>query len=711
LANRYDAALRLQWHCRGSPTRCASEKTGLKETINETVRYTLIIHSRISTQKNTIMKSLTALISGSLKLSLLLILLPLQSLAQYCVPSGSLDCSDGDRATNVAFAGINHNPACNAATGYNDYTTSVAAGNIMPGSTYPIAVTVGGAPDYAAVWIDYDQDQTFEASEFLLLNGGSASAAGGQVLTGTINVPATASPGATRMRVRVKFLFTIASNNACALTGVYGEVTDYTVIIGSSSCSGTPTAGATNAVAPIVACNSTTALSLTGNTTGTGIGYQWQFNTSGSWINFGTNSPAQTSPAITQNTQFRCLVSCANGGGIAASAPVSVAVTPIAVHLGNDTTICPGINYILDAGNAGATYAWNTGATTQSIIVSTTGTYSVLVTTANGCTGSDTINIKPGAVPVNIMSAVTDLCEGSTVMLNAGNAGNSFLWSPGGSTAQQLNVTAGGNYTVAITSTDGCVLNSSTGVIVRPRPIPNLGNDTSICPGSQIVLDAGNIGSTYLWSTGDIVQTVTVADSGLYSVTINTPFNCSLSDSIYLAFLPGPYVEGFNFIPLFYEGLGKVRFSPLSPTNVSTYEWNFGDGSPSSTLENPEHTYSEGASYLVSLKVFNDCGDYITRLPINIDLPTGINPAAMEVCPVLLYPNPATDVITIRSRNRNLKIQEVLLYNTAGTLLYRQKSDTGNEHTLSVSYLTAGLYILNLLTDHGPVIQNFEVIR
>lgn len=280
----------------------------------------------------------TALKRAFLTLPILAACLSVQ--AQYCTPTGAIDCTAADRATNVTFAGINHNPTCNATTGYNDYSTSVTPGNVVQGSSYPVSVTVGASSDYAAVWIDYNQNSTFEASEFTILNGGSSSTTGGQTLTGTIAIPATALGGTTRMRVRVRFSTQITGADACFMSGLYGEVDDYSIVIASATCSGAPNGGNTQAAAATVACNATTTLSLTGNTSGTTISYQWQYNTSGTWINFGTNAATQTTPPVTTTTQFRCRLTCTSpGGSTSNSAPVTVSVNSIAVNLGNDTTI------------------------------------------------------------------------------------------------------------------------------------------------------------------------------------------------------------------------------------------------------------------------------------------------------------------------------------------------------------------------------------
>lgn len=73
----------------------------------------------------------------------------------------------------------------------------------------------------------------------------------------------------------------------------------------------------------------------------------------------------------------------------------SVTHTPSpTVFLGNDTTIDPGITYILNAGSGYTSYLWSpNGQTTDTIIINQGGTYSVTVTDQNGCTSSDDISI------------------------------------------------------------------------------------------------------------------------------------------------------------------------------------------------------------------------------------------------------------------------------------------------------------------------------
>ncbi|HTF05524.1 MAG TPA: T9SS type A sorting domain-containing protein [Bacteroidia bacterium] len=84
------------------------------------------------------------------------------------------------------------------------------------------------------------------------------------------------------------------------------------------------------------------------------------------------------------------------------------------VALGSDITQCGG-TVTLDAQNAGSIYLWNEGTTTQTLVASSSGTYSVVVTDANGCSSSDEI-----AVTINTIPTVTGSAPSGTVCVADG---------------------------------------------------------------------------------------------------------------------------------------------------------------------------------------------------------------------------------------------------------------------------------------------------
>jgi hypothetical protein len=67
---------------------------------------------------------------------------------------------------------------------------------------------------------------------------------------------------------------------------------------------------------------------------------------------------------------------------------------------------------------------------------------------------------------------------------------------------------------------------------VLTPPTVELGNDTSLCGSSSILLDAGNPGSSYLWNDNTIQQTKLVSTTGTYSVTVAGSNSCTASSDI-----------------------------------------------------------------------------------------------------------------------------------------------------------------------------------
>ena len=116
--------------------------------------------------------------------------------------------------------------------------------------------------------------------------------------------------------------------------------------------------------------------------------------------------------------------------------------------------LCGQHNLILDAENPGATYEWYNSTTNQTVSVTTTGTYYVAVTNADGCVGYDTIDVGFEMPPLVNLGPDTTIVAGSTLVLDAG-PGFTYEWSTGEMT-QQITVDSTGTYSVIITDENGC---------------------------------------------------------------------------------------------------------------------------------------------------------------------------------------------------------------------------------------------------------------
>lgn len=159
--------------------------------------------------------------------------------AAYCIPV-DMDCTDGDIITNVTVAGINNTTTCSP-NGYGNYTAM--QGQIQPGQSYPISVTVGdGWFERVSAWIDFNNNETFEAGEFLGEIGDGADLEV-TTLTGNIAIPSTVTPGSYRLRVMVAATGSDnpAISDAC-YDESYGEVEDYTLVVAPVAPTGCLTA-------------------------------------------------------------------------------------------------------------------------------------------------------------------------------------------------------------------------------------------------------------------------------------------------------------------------------------------------------------------------------------------------------------------------------------------------------------------------------------
>lgn len=158
----------------------------------------------------------------------------------YCTPTYSSGGA-GDGIANVVLGTLSNNSGTtNNSPYYQNFTsqqpTPIAIPNLMQGSSYPLAITFGSdGNQYNGVWIDFNQNGIFEAAEYFT---SGTNAGGGGTATVTIAIPAAATVGITRMRIRGGDDSQPTSGQACgASSSAWGEAEDYLVrIISNSPC-------------------------------------------------------------------------------------------------------------------------------------------------------------------------------------------------------------------------------------------------------------------------------------------------------------------------------------------------------------------------------------------------------------------------------------------------------------------------------------------
>ncbi|MGD9993216.1 MAG: gliding motility-associated C-terminal domain-containing protein [Salinivirgaceae bacterium] len=282
-----------------------------------------------------------------------------------------------------------------------------------------------------------------------------------------------------------------------------------------------------------ILCLGDTATLLAGG----GISYLW--------------NTGETTEQILADTAGTYGVTVSNANGCSSSLSKSIVVNPLPIATitindnsgttNNDGVLCLGDTTTLLA-SGGINYLWNTAENTAEIQADTTGSYSVTITDANGCSSSLSKELVVNPLPVatitiNDNSGTTNddgvLCLGDTATLLA-DGGISYLWNTGESTAE-IQADTAGNYSVTVSNANGCNSSLSKELVVNPLPVATItindnsgtiANDGILCSGEAALLIA-NGGINYRWNTAEISHQIEVSTAGDYSVTVSDINACT----------------------------------------------------------------------------------------------------------------------------------------------------------------------------------------
>lgn len=213
------------------------------------------------------------------------------------------------------------------------------------------------------------------------------------------------------------------------------------------------------------------------------------------------------------------------------------------------TKFCAGdsVKVLLTTESGYFSYLWSTGDTTQSILVTAPGTYSVSVTDG-GASVCDTLTSSPIKISVlpktktPRINGLLVLCNGSSAVLTASSGYMNYLWSDGAIT-QSDTIHQPGTYTLTVTDSNGCKTDTSFTVTSGSGTVPvvTVSPSATFCIGDSVTLTADTGYSAYLWSNGDTSRTITVHQSGAYTVTALSVSGCpGTSAQINTIALPAP---------------------------------------------------------------------------------------------------------------------------------------------------------------------------
>lgn len=298
----------------------------------------------------------------------------------------------------------------------------------------------------------------------------------------------------------------------------------------------------------------------------------------------------------------------ANGTCTAQTTHTVYVGTALSVSI-NSLTICEGETATLLATTSATLYSWNTGANTNSIVVSPTTTTVYSINVSNGsCTGNGTTTVVVNSLPV-ITATANAICGGQTSTLSATGA-NTYTWIPGSlsGATQTVNPTSTTVYTISGTSIDGCLNTGVYTTTVNVTSLPNVSITSSptICAGQTATLTASGA-TNYTWMPGGQTTSsinVTPTNNTTYTVTGDNG-GCSGTYTTMITVSASPTVIISSNLISGCPGV-CVDFTDVALSSNSI-NYNFGDGNSDNT-NNPTHCYDNAGTYTVVATAQNTIG-------------------------------------------------------------------------------------------------------
>jgi len=409
----------------------------------------------------------------------------------------------------------------------------------------------------------------------------------------------------------------------------------------------------------------------------------------------------QNFSAGTYNVTFTNATGCSSNVINATITEPSMPTAPVISATGS-TTFCNGQSVILQS-SVSSGNVWSTTETTQSISVTTSGTYFVTVTGAPNCTATSnsiTVTVNPiPATPSITAGGATTFCQGGNVVLTSSSlSGNSWT---GNQTTQSITVSSSGSYVVNVTQ-NGCTSANSAPVVVTVNPIPTMpsisaSGPVSFCQGQSVTLTS-DITSGIVWSPGGQTTpsiTVTTADNFFVTNTINGCSATSLVVSTSVNAIPTPTISAIADI--------CNNASPITLTQGSPSGGIYTVNGVQMTSFAPNNS-NIGSNIVEYTLTQNGCsGSASTTLNVLNCTGVGLEETNLSI---QLFPNPTNGIIEIKGIDK-AEITSIKVYDQVGKLILI----VANDNQINLSNFSNGMYNLVIITNTFESKQKIELIK
>jgi len=359
-------------------------------------------------------------------------------------------------------------------------------------------------------------------------------------------------------------------------------------------------------------------------------------------------------------------------------------------------------------GTAPYSYLWNTGSTDSLITNANVGTYIVTVTDANGCTSVDSGDVNPtGSGLVGVFNSGAENCGQENgfaqLAMIIGNPPYDYAWSTGSTGSSFEGGLSAGTYTVTVTDSLGCidlfsetidesfaVINEAGASINDATCFGDSNGSISVPPGQAIPP------AFYDWSNGATGLSIFDLTAGMYTVTLTDSAGCMDTATFEVSqpdvMIVGPTPVSTN------EGFcdGTIVLNAKGGTPPYAYSW-----SHDATLTGDSASGLCEGVFTVTVTDDQGCEQ---ELVISIGVVTGNEELSIEAIGV--YPNPAHDVLLIRTGGLNVELVELM--DMTG-----RKIKTWSEQVaqLNIDGIESGRYNLLIRAGDGFIVKPLVISR
>ena len=288
---------------------------------------------------------------------------------------------------------------------------------------------------------------------------------------------------------------------------------------------------------------------------------------------------------VTENGEYTMLIEAGVGCNFEDNITVRFSESPT-VELGDERSACPGDMVTLMGGATNEIHVWSSESggilseTSNTLTVTTGGTYYVEVTNAGSCFTRDTVVVSFEPLPELDLGEDQELCSGLTFDILANNAGFDIEWFfnddlQSGQVSSTFSASQSGEYIAKVSSSDDCSVSDTIRINFNDAPVVSI-SDENPCENQQLILVAGQPGEyDYQWYIGNmqLVQETTesleVTTDGLYIIEATNQAGCVTRDSSNVSFIVAPTIRLDETLEICDGSTGTIE----TETNAQAITW------------------------------------------------------------------------------------------------------------------------------------------